>query len=246
MAVPEIKFLGRYQELILVKKAFGIEVNDSEVLSAIQRDMNEHKKIFQEVQDIEEFLNSDLFVKSESSSIIQEKDKIRKIISEGYETCVLQNDQVLDERCFKILDFLSTCLKNLFIDNGKTVPEELVRASKEVKDQLSIQGFMLWVSLGHPPLLNEPGFQQMWLIIDSLQRPEKKFGSIDARHYLAQTIGVLKLDDINGYVRRIRDAERLLIEGNKINKSDEQKIDAMVEEGLMMNIEIHKQYPDRP
>ncbi len=239
-------FIGRHQELIAVRQALGESVSPAENQVAIEKDIEERNQALQQIQDLEIYVNSDLFVAHEGSHITEVNKMIRKIIEDGYDTCVLQNDRELDERCFKIVRYMDECAENLFLKKGKPVPPEIIKAEKETPSLLSLGGFFKWSDLGKPKLLDTAEQQQAWLMITSLLHPEKQIGVLNANNYLTQIVASMSLKNLENYVGHLRTMRKRLSDGKKISDEYGRKIDDMIEQGLIENKKIHDQYPDRP
>src|SRR3989339_338553 len=99
-ASTEEKFIGRYQQAIIVKKILGKELTEIDLQIAKNKDNGERNEIIERLSEVEDYAQSDFF--TNQIDVQGAYKDIVKIIKDGFANCVLQNDVNIENRCFKI------------------------------------------------------------------------------------------------------------------------------------------------
>jgi len=100
-AKAEVAFIGRNQQAVSAYRLLGGEVRESRIQYAIGSDYRERAELLSQIETIEENSVSDLALNYAPSSL-DVHTRTLNIMSDGYKTCVLQNDPALENRCLNL------------------------------------------------------------------------------------------------------------------------------------------------
>ena len=140
---------------------------------AIGIDISEHAEILSAVEKIESGINlGDLKHIFGAADMHKE---IREIIDRGYTNCVLLNDLLLEERCFKILGATSIILQSWADKDGKDLKHD------EIEHLLRAIGILSNLDLGgllrsdkqQGWFVNTTDAQKAWFITCLLNEPRR-------------------------------------------------------------------------
>ena len=225
------EFVGRHQYAIDVRRLLGEETWQSEMEQAIGIDISEHAEILSAVEKIESGINlGDLKHIFGAADMHKE---IREIIDRGYTNCVLLNDLLLEERCFKILGATSIILQSWADKDGKDLKHD------EIEHLLRAIGILSNLDLGgllrsdkqQGWFVNTTDAQKAWFITCLLNEPRR----------LTVIFMLSSNDDLEPYGSEVKKlAEKLLME-KKLNNEQFDQINAGFENGLAISREHHKE-----
>lgn len=218
------KFVGRHQWAYVVKTFLDESlINNLENQIAKNKDERERSGVIKQLEEIEAYIKSDFF--TSPFDVFHISDEIRKLILEGQETCVLQNDSGLYERCLKVLDDTIQYSKNLAKKGATKEQREQIDDGKfdeEIKLRQAM-GFMRYTDLAG--LLTTGEEQQMWLVISCVAYPDKKL--------LKNVLATLDLPAATEMSDQVRKLSRKMLEEKNITIDDIKQVDDQISEGLI-------------
>ncbi|MBM2817953.1 MAG: hypothetical protein HW401_543 [Parcubacteria group bacterium] len=220
------KFMGRHQQLCSVKKFLGEEVPTLELQIATNKDISERDEIIKKLEEVEKYISSDMFTNRLDVESVN-KD-MQDLIREGYKNCVLTNDTALENRCLKILDDTIKYMQNFARKNPNLNGEEVANQLDSIMALTTTGETVSFITLGG--LLNDDQ-QVAWAIMNSLFYSNK---------LIRVASSLLPPEPSQEQAQKIkRFAEKLLNE-EKININNLQKIEEEIKEGLLLNKEFYK------
>jgi hypothetical protein len=222
------KFIGRHQQVCTIKKFLGEEVPDLELQIATNKDNSERDEIIAKVVEAEKYIASDMFTNRFDVESVN-KD-MRELIGDGYQNCVLENDTVLENRCFKIFDDTHKYLENSLKKEEASKATKFADLSEQIRSLFYVEGIVNYIRLGG--LLTDSSFEQKtWIIINSLFYSNKLVR--DASSLLPPEPSAQEAD-------KLRTVANKLLSDQKINSNDMQKIEIEIKEGLALCAENYK------
>lgn len=234
------KFIGRHQQACAVKKILGQNIPQMEIQIASNKDFQERKKLDESLKELEQYVSSHLFGSMEQfakTDMQVSLDSVTKIVEIGYDTCVLQNDRKMEERVLKIFVDLSEYIDKVISENsGKEfkTTEDILNSSVAI-------GTMNFISLGG--LLKTDEEKNAWIILSSLENPERHFGHFNKSNLIKISLTTIKKEGVNDVVSKLKEIVKVLLKSNAIDTSEESKINKMIESGLEESEKLHKAHP---
>ena len=236
----ETGFIGRHQEILIIKHALGENVPDIELQMATNKDIAERNEIVEKLDELEAYMRSDAF--THRLDVLHASKEIDAIIDKGYQTSVLPNDSVLENRCLIINQSITEYVKDLEKKNG-TLTEEKAKNLDKIIDLRLARGFLIWMTLGDK--LTTSDEQHAWMIKSSLNFLNKPKGGFDKTKLVKDVISIVSVKDMDGVVENFKSVKAKLLENKQITESDAKKIDELIERGIAENKTIHQQHPER-
>jgi hypothetical protein len=219
------EFVGRHQQFCVVKKFLGEEVPDLELQIAIKKDRSERNEIVKKLEEIEKYIASDVF--TNHSDVQSMNEKSRELIDEGYKVCVLVNDSVLEDRCYKIFNDTHEYLKNSVKKLGATESENFSKLYDDSKNLQALGSIVSNSSLGGLLELST-NEHNAWIIMSSL------YASNRLTELTLMTFPRVEVEE------SIRNFAKKLLKENKINEIEFQKINEEIKKGLTTGKEVYK------
>lgn len=227
-----IEFQGRHWQVCFVKQMLGERVSTLEWQIAMNKDQSERNEIIKNLEQLEAYIGSEFF--TTQYDVSSTFDKISEINDEGYANCVLQNDDVIEARCIKILKDVIEYGENKANREG-ILTTEIITAGEKIIEMKRAGGYLLVLpTLGN--LLNTADDQHAWFIACSL---------IYKPNFITHLLASLSREGLEFMVTGISAMKDRLLKSEKISESNANKIDEMVRAGILENREIHKLYPER-
>ncbi|HEY4504507.1 MAG TPA: hypothetical protein VJI73_01915 [Candidatus Paceibacterota bacterium] len=224
--IAENIFVGRHQQVCLVKDLLGEEVHTLNWQIAKNKDLSERNEILEKTEDLENYIKSEFY--TTSYDVATTFDKIREIIRTGYESCVLQNDIELEKRCMAIY---KNCI-DYANDKGErdgSMTDEQVTDNKGLLERMYAIGLLSIIDGGR---FDSPLEYHAWLVYFSLQpNPYTKEVIVTILSGVKANRDVL--------VSGIKLASAKLLENHKISRDDETKINEMIVMGNAGNEKTH-------
>lgn len=229
------KFIGRHQQACAVKKMLGQNVPQMEIQIASNKDFQERKKLDESLKGLEKYVSSRLFGSMEQfakTDIQMSFDSVAKISEVGYDTCVLQNDRQMEKRLLTIFINLSEYIKKLVSENtGK----EFIAAENTLNSAVAI-GTMKFLSLGG--LLKTEEEKNTWIIMDSLDNPERNFGHFDKSNLVKISLTTIKNNSVKKFADELEKTANDLYNKQKITEREVEITKKMIEQGVTENFRI--------
>ena len=218
------RFVGRHQWVYAVRTFLDKSLlNDLEKQIAKNKDQRERGEVVKQLEEIEDYIKSNFF--TSPFDVFYISDKIRKLIIAGQETCVLQNDSELEDRCFKVLDDTIQYSKNL-AKKGATEGEKgqvnRFKLDEETRLRQAI-GFMKHTDLAGLLVTGEE--QQMWFVVSCVAYPTKKL--------LKNVVATFDLPTAKELSDQVRKLSRKMLEEKNMMIDDIKQVDSQINEGLL-------------
>lgn len=221
------KFIGRHQQFYSVKKFLGENIPDLELQIATNKDNDERKEIVDKLEEIEEYIKSDLF--TNRLSVESANKDIQRLTDKGYKNCVLKNDTALENRCLKVLDDTIKYMQDFARKNPNLNGEKVADQLDSIMSLTTTGGIVSLITLGG--LLNEDQ-QIAWVIMNS---------SFYSNKLVRDASSLLPPEPSQEQTKKIkRFAEKLLNE-KKITTNNLRTIEEEIKEGLLLNKEYYRQ-----
>ncbi len=245
------KFVGRHQQACSVKKLLGQNIPEMEMQIASNKDFRERKKIDESLKELEAYVSSELFGSMEEFAKLDIKmsfDSVAKISEVGYDTCVLQNDRKMEERLLTIFVNLSEYIKKIVSENNETIISEwraagfLIPENKKftaTDDMLNsavVIGTMKLIDLGG--LLKTEEEKNTWIILDSLDNPERHFGHFNKSNLIKISLTTIKNNSAKRVASELEKTANDLLSKQRITKQEAERIKKLIEEGIAENFRI--------
>lgn len=249
------KFVGRHQQACAVKKLLGQNIPEMEMQIASNKDFRERKQLDESLKELEEYVSSELFGSMEEFAKLDIKmsfDSVAKLSEVGYDTCVFQNDRKMEERLLTIFVNLSEYIKKIVSENNETIISEWrdagflisgkeFTATDDLLNSAVVIGTMKFISLGG--LLKTDEEKNAWIILSSLENPERHFGHFNKSNLIKISLTTIKKEGVNDVVNKLKEIVKVLLKSNAIDTSEESKINKMIESGLEESEKLHKAHP---
>lgn len=232
----EKHFIGRHQEVLLIKEVLGESIPKMIMQLAINKDIAEREEIKCRLEIIESNIKSNNF--TTVFDIEMTNKEIMDLIFDGYKSCVLQNDLELEIRCFNIYEDTVEYAKYHHEKKG-SLNEEMNTGIDDIKGRMILTGCLHWVTLSDT--LSTSQEQHAWMIISSLLYQNKPVYSFNKGNLVADVVGWPsspnqpkdKRDELlKQTAERFKEMNKRLLE-NKIITNDEGNIvDNLIKIGL--------------
>lgn len=220
------KFVGRHQQIYSVKKFLGQNIPDLELQIAVNKDNDERKELVEKLEEIEKYINSDLF--TNRFAVESANKDIRELTDEGYKNCVLKNDTALENRCLKILNDTIKYMQDFARKNPNLNGEEIAKSLDSIMDLTITGGTVSYLTLGS--LLNDDE-QIVWAIMNSLFHSNK---------LVRDASSLLPPEPSQEQAKKIKKIADKLLSEKKITASNLRTIEEEIKEGLLLNREYYK------
>lgn len=244
------KFVGRHQQACAVKKLLGQNIPEMEMQIASNKDLRERTKLDESLKELEEYVSSELFGSMEEFAKLDIKmsfDSVAKLSEVGYDTCVFQNDRKMEERLLTIFVNLSEYIKKIVSENNETIISEWrdagflisdkkFTATDDLLNSAVVIGTMKFISLGG--LLKTDEEKNAWIIMDSLDNPERHFGHFNKSSLINISLTTIKNDSAKKTAKELEDTANNLFSKQIINEKDLEVIKKMIENGVADNYKL--------
>jgi hypothetical protein len=183
---------GRHQQLNFIKNLLGEKIADKELVQAIKKDSSEYDTIFDGLELIKSFIDSNGGTLNDNSVAKKVGQDIQALVKKGYDLCVLQNNPDLETECFGIYDEYD----NRVLESVKRQNKDVGKYSndlKEIRNILASKRYMTYQQLGDidfspsaflgdeeyktGKLITSP-YQKAWWIIDAISPRNPNIGSM--------------------------------------------------------------------
>lgn len=222
--ISEKTIVGRHQQFLLVNKFLGQVFNEMEWQIAKNKDVSEYNEILEEIKKLEEYVQSEIF--TTQLDVLQAKNDATDILKKGNSACVLQNNDDLNARVYKIIQNTIVYAVKL----AKLTQDEESNLNKLISYH-KIEGILICMDLSG---LLVAGDQQMsWLILSNR---------------VSQTLSILSPEQVLDYAENLRifikkrseEASKRNDEFTKDELSRLGEVEAEVRKGLELNKAYHK------
>jgi hypothetical protein len=218
---------------------------------ASKKDFRERKKVDESLKELEAYVSSELFGSMEEFVKLDIKmsfNSVAKISEVGYDTCVLQNDRKMEERLLTIFVNLSEYIKKIVSENNETIISEwraagfLIPENKKftaTDDMLNsavVIGTMKFIDLGG--LLKTEEEKNTWIILDSLDNPERHFGYFNKSNLIKISLTTIKNNSAKKVTSELEKTANDLLSKQRITKQEAENTKKLIEEGIAENFRI--------
>lgn len=224
----EDKFIGRHEELCLIRKLLGEEVPDLEIQIAKNKDTSEREDILSRLGEIEGYIKSKDF--TGDHNVLEVHDEAMRLVSDAGKTCISENDTALGSRLYKVLDDTIEYAKAKYREKGE-LTDEISKKLDDISKTFRLADFLTYLQLHD--LLQTSDQQMGFYIWNSLVKENgfivtllkfnkgmKKEGSTDANREFAEN-----------YPRRLTEFSEGLLRAGKISSDDVEKIKEEISHG---------------
>jgi len=224
-------FIGRHQQAHAILELIGEKVPELQWQMAINKDKEEHQQILTRFKETEKYIDSDMFTTFLDVTSINED--LRKLITIGYETCVLSNDLELEKNVIKRYDDIREYLVNYFMNSDKEKSKQINKMFGDLRDAFVMLRLLSHVTLGGI-LAEEEGIGAVaWNVVFIVTYPEWNGLLIESRAQMEPAV-------TTKWVENIKDFLGILSENNKINTGESQKVTAVIDKCLKRCSEVHR------
>lgn len=224
----ENKFVGRHQQVCLIKQMLGNTISDLEIQIATNKDLLERNEILEKLEDTEKYIQSEYY--TTRYDVGTTLDEIKKILNKGYDYWVLQNDCEIENRC---LDIYTKVIEYSISKQKNTLDEETIKNMRELPVR---QTGLSLLSIMDGSIFDSPVESHAWLIYLSLI---EKIGNLDTSDLVTFILSEVGEKNLDTFVSGLKLANEKLLKTKAITKQDFKKIDMMITAGITKNKETN-------